>query len=74
MPLGVLSAPVSEVLKWHSVREPPPANSDPLQHPIASQLMQHQLCVYKPGLLNLVWNDAPHEVRLCVVEIVEQLC
>ena len=56
------SLPLPELLVDESVGKPLAADPDALQDAVAAQLVQHQVGVDQPGLLELVGDDAADEV------------
>lgn len=57
-------SPKLEVWIVHSVGEALAANTDTLEYTVTGELMHHEVRVNYAGLLQLVGDDATHEVRL----------
>merc|ERR1719383_219102 len=62
-----------EVRVHHLVGQTQLANTDALQHSVASELMHDQGRIGVTRLLDLVGDDATHEVRMSRVQVVHQL-
>ena len=48
-----VSSPLPELLEHDAVGESLPADTDPLQHPVTPELLQHQVGVHLPGLQHI---------------------